>query len=143
MSQMTLCNDIIRFMLGEQLSQVWSYGPAPRSASLFTAYSGTLGPGAALAQFTEAAYPGYARIVVTNQFSPLAKVIDGQYQIATPQLAFLTSGAGPYAILGYYIWDPAPNLWCFELFDAAWQLTPGNPLLLQFQINEWSRSILP
>lgn len=144
MSQVVECNEMVRRTLLEVTTVVLVVDSLQPSIVLFSAVPAAPGPGSVYTDFTEATYPGYAPKPLEGLLSSPVQVVAGQYQSSTSQLGFATSGAGPYAVLGWGLVNHYTGvLFCFEVFDQPWQLTPGNPLVLEIQLNQWSRSVLP
>lgn len=83
---------------------------------LFTATSGPITRASLPAQFTEAAFTGYAAVATTGGGSIVNLPSgDGQGIINTANFVCTTTGAGE-SILGYWVQDAAGNLILAELF---------------------------
>jgi hypothetical protein len=135
-----VCKDALRQLLISSLE----YQSSEFFMGLISAMTLPHDSSAVFSQITEPTFPGYAQKLLSYQFGPVATVVPGQAQTLQPTQSFTTSGAGPYPILGWFFWiRNAVQLTIFELFDTPWQLTPGNPLVIQAQLNMWSRNVLP
>lgn len=143
MSQMMVCDFLLNDLLTRALATMNTPGDNA-SLRLWTACSPPANSSSPWTDFTEASYPGYSSVGIYLTWSPPARVLAGQYQSLNPTITFTPGGAGPYPIAGYVLASFANNhMFLVEQFDTPWQLTPGNPLKIQLQVNEWSRAILP
>lgn len=104
---------------------------------LFTAVANPLGPNTVLADFTEAAYGGYA--AQTAAFNPAFVNVAGQAECDSPLLVFQpTNSATPEVVLGYYVTDSGGTalLWAGTFPAPVNMLSPADacPVVLQFQL---------
>lgn len=98
-------------------------------------------PATPLSAFVEASFAGYIGVDLTNQFGAPTKVVDGQWQIATPFFTFTCTAAPGQTIYGWWI-DDGTNVKMSQAFDAAVNIAVGSPYMLQIQPQEISQSIL-
>jgi hypothetical protein len=102
------------------------------SLHLFTAVAPPLSPNSALADFTEAAYVGYAALVVAT-WSAGFRDLNGQGAVAMPSQNFVgpVAGGGPTILGCYYTASGVgtPLVWA-AMFDQPFPLTDNLALLV-------------
>lgn len=99
-------------------------------------------PADSLGSFVEADFGGYASVDLTGQFGAPLKVVDGEYQIATPAYTFSCTGAPNNSVYGAYVTDGFDVKYSF-VFAAPIIVSNGTIFTVQISPQEWALSILP
>jgi len=98
-------------------------------------------PAMALSAFSEATFPGYARVNMAGKWKAVFKVIDGEYQFSSLDVTFAATGASNETVYGWMLVGGSTlKLSCKLPFGKL--MTVGQVVTIRIDCITWAASIL-
>lgn len=98
-------------------------------------------PASVLSDFAEATFPGYAEFDLTDQWEDVYKIVDGEYQFATPVIPFLSTGASVEVVYGWFIVGGSKVKLSGRFLDST-LMSSGVSLPARVLVQTWAMSAL-